>query len=532
MLAHRLKALSVSLLLAFGSASLAQAEEVVRGGDLNMIVSPAPLILTSGPTTAGASIVTSTKIFDGLVNYDFDLNPQPQLAKSWEVSPDGLKITFHLRDGVLWHDGKPFTSKDVAWSAMNVWKALNPRGRTIFGQLQEVQTPDDHTAVFILNKPSPGMMKSLAADQAQILPAHLYEGTDVLTNPYNLKPVGTGPFKFVSFKPGESLVLTRNENYWDKGKPYLDKVVFRFINDPATVSAAMESGNADLVQQSLIPLADLDRFKESGKFNISTKGYETKNEVEMSEFNLDDPILKNLKVRQAIAHAIDRQWIRDNIFFGYGEPADTPIHNSLKAFHATDGVPRYDFDPALAQKLLDEAGYKPDSNGVRFKLIIDPLPYGDFQNQIAAYMREALRQVGIDVTVRNQDFAGWVKRVYTDRDFQMTINDMDGGSDPTIGTHRSFWSPSFKIGVGFSNGAHYNSPQMDAILDAASSELDPQKRKADYLDFQRLAMTDLPVLPLIAVSHVTVSNKRVHNHTINGQGAGGSNFATVWLATK
>ncbi|MEE3662053.1 ABC transporter substrate-binding protein [Brenneria sp. g21c3] len=531
MLPHKITALSASLLLTISSySSFIFAEEPVKGGTLDMIVSPAPQILTSGPTTAGASIVTSTKIFDGLVSYDFDLNPQPKLATRWEISPDGLKITFHLRKDVHWHDGQAFTAKDVAYSALNVWKVHNPRGRTIFGQLSDVQTPDPYTAVFILSKPAPGILKSLGADQAQVLPAHLYEGKDVLTNPYNLKPVGTGPFKFSSFTPGADLVLVRNPDYWDQGKPYLDKVVFRFISDPATVAAALESGSAQLAQQSLIPLADLPRLKASGRFTITTKGYETKNEVELAEFNLDDPVLSNQKVRQAIAHAIDRNWIRDNIFFGYGQPADTPIHTSLTELHSTDGVPQYPYDIEKAKKLLDEAGYKPGAGGVRFKLTIDPLPYGDFQNQIAAYAREALKQVGIDVTVRTQDFAGWVKRVYTDRDFQMTINDMDGGSDPTVGTHRSYWSQSFKIGVGFSNGAHYINPQMDAILEAAASEIDPAKRKQHYLAFQRLAMTELPVLPLISVEHVTVASNKVHNHTVNAHGAGGSNFASVWLS--
>lgn len=509
-------------------STTAFAEEPVRGGTLTMIISPSPQVLNSAITTGGAEQVVSTKMFDSLLTYDYDLNPKPQLATSWNVSPDGLKVTFHLRKGVHWHDGKDFTSKDVAWTTMNVWKVYNGRGRTIFGNVTDVQTPDPYTAVFILSKPSPGMMKSLASQQAQILPAHLYEGTDVLTNPHNLKPVGTGPFKFVSFTPGDSLVLKRNPDYWDKGKPYLDKIVFRFIADPATVSNSLDAGDAQIVNQSLISMSDLKHFKDSGKFDITTKGYEFQNDMETAEFNLDDPILKHLKVRQAIAHAINKKWILDNLFFGYGKVAMTPIHNDLTAFYDTDGVPAYDYDPAKAKQLLDEAGYKPDANGVRFKLTIDPLPYGDYQNLVAQYLRQALKAVGIQVTVRSSDFAGWVKRVYTDRDFQMTVNDLTGGGDPTIGTQRTFWSKSFKPGVGFSNGSHYINPAMDKILENAATEMDPAKRKKDYLDFQRLAMADLPVLPIIAMESVTVASKKVHNHTIDAHSTFG-NFATVYL---
>ncbi|MEI4472398.1 ABC transporter substrate-binding protein [Frigidibacter sp. MR17.24] len=498
-----------------------------EGGTLTFVISPSPQILTSAMTTSGAEQVVSSKISDSLFTYDFDMTIQPQLAESFEVSDDGLQVTFNLRQGVKWHDGTPFTSKDVAYTCMQVWKVLHGRGRTIFGNVTEVQTPDDHTAVFVMSKPSPGMLKSLAAQQTQLLPAHLYEGTDPMTNPYNLKPVGTGPFKFVSFVAGDNLVLEKNPDYWDENKPHIDTLVFRFVSDPATVTAGLESGEFDLVNQSLLPKPDLPRLKESGKFDITTKGYEFQNEVQMIEFNLDDPVMSNPKVRKAIAMAIDKQWIVDNVFFGYGKAAETPLHYQLSALYDTDGVPKYDYDPMGAVALLEEAGYPRGT----LELTVDPLPYGEYQNMTANYMREAFRAIGVKLTVRNEDFAGFVKRVYTDRDFQFTVNLLTGGSDPTIGTHRTFWSQSFKPGVGFSNGSHYVSAEMDKIIEAASAEMDEAKRKELYHQFQVLAMTDLPVLPIVAVESVTVANKRVHNHTINAHGTY-ANFAEVWLDPK
>ncbi|MET3792913.1 ABC transporter substrate-binding protein [Aquamicrobium terrae] len=506
----------------------ALAEEPVRGGEATFLMSPAPQVLTSAMTTAGAEQVVSAKISDSLFTYDFNLNPQPLLAESYEVSDDGLRVTFHLRKGVKWHDGVEFTSEDLAYTTMEVWKVLHGRGRTIFANVESVETPDKHTAVFVMRRPSPGMLKSLAAQYAQILPAHIYKGTDPLTNPANLKPIGTGPFRFVSFQPGDNLVLERNPDYWDEGKPYLDKLIFRFIPDPATRAAALESGDAHIVPQNLIPMADLERLEASGEFDVTTKGYEFLNEMEMIEFNLDDDVMKDIRVRKAIAHAIDRQWIVDNILFGYGQPATTPLHHQLTELHDDTGVPQYEYDPEKSKALLEEAGYKADANGVRLKLVVDPLPYGDHQQHIGAYMREAMREVGIDLEVRAQDFAGFVKRVYTDRDFQFTVNLLTGGSDPTVGTQRTFWGPSFKIGVGFSNGSHYENPEMDKILEDAAAEMDPAKRKELYHQFQKLAMEDLPAFPLVAVESTTTASKRLKNHSIDANGTY-SNFAEVWL---
>lgn len=522
-----LSSLSTIAVASFSQGAIALEAAQSNGGTLTFVISPSPQILTSAMTTSGAEQVVSSKISDSLFTYDFDMNIQPQLAESHEVSEDGLRVTFNLRQGVKWHDGEPFTSRDVAYTCMEVWKVLHGRGRTIFKDVTEVETPDEHTAVFVMASPSPGMLKSLAAQQTQLLPAHLYEGTDPMTNPYNLEPVGTGPFRFVSFVAGDNLVLEKNPDYWDENKPHIDTLVFRFVSDPATVTAGLESGEFDLVNQSLLPKPDIPRLKESGNFDITTAGYEFQNEVQMIEFNLDDPIMSDPKVRQALAFAIDKQWLTDNVFFGYGKPANTPLHYQLTQLYDETDVPRYDYDPMRAVELLEEAGYPRGT----LELTVDPLPYGEYQNMTANYLREAFRAIGVTLTVRNEDFAGFVKRVYTDRDFQFTVNLLTGGSDPTIGTHRTFWSESFQQGVGFSNGSHYMSDEMDAILEAASAEMDEEIRIGLYHDFQKLAMTDLPALPLVAVESVTVANKRVHNHTINAHGTY-ANFAEVWVDPK
>ena len=517
---------SISTLAAatFMRPVFAQEAAATTGGTLTVAWAPSPQILTSAMSTNGAEQFVSAKISDSLFTYDYEMNIQPQLALGYEASEDGKRITFKLREGVKWHDGHPFSSKDVAYTCMEVWKVLHGRGRTIFGNVEAVETPDDHTAVFVLNAPAPGMLKALAAQQTQLLPAHLYEGTDPLTNEWNLKGMGTGPYRVVSFTPGDNLVLEKNPDYWDQGKPYLDKVVFRFINDPATVAAGLESGDFDLVTQSHVPLADVPRLQETGNFDITTEGYSFQNEMITIEFNLDDPIMANPKVRQAFAHAIDKQWLIDNLFFGWGKPALSPLHHAVKQYYTTEGVAAYDYDPMRAVELLEEAGYPRGT----LELTVDPLPFGEDQNLVANYMREAFRAIGVTLNVRAQDFPGFVKRIYTDRDFQFTINKLTGGSDPTIGTHRTYWSKSFAKGVGFSNGSHYVSEEMDAIIEGASAEMDAEKRKELYHQFQVVAMRDLPALPLVAVETLTIANKRVKNHTFNAHGAYG-NYADIWV---
>lgn len=173
-------------------------EAPVRGGQLIVGQFPEPAVLTSGINTAGPTANISGKIFDGLLTYDFDFRPKPQLATAWEVSPDGRTIRFTLRPGVTWHDGHPFTSADVAFSVTEIWRKYHARGRSTFANVTSVETPDPLQVVLDLSQPAPFILNALVATESQVLPRHLYEGTDILANPHNIAPIGTGPFRFAS----------------------------------------------------------------------------------------------------------------------------------------------------------------------------------------------------------------------------------------------------------------------------------------------------------------------------------------------
>ncbi len=519
----------VALILGLWSVAYAHSAqaEPQHGGTLTFAANPEPPMLTSALSTAGPIQWISGKIFDGLVSYDFDLDPVPELATSWVVSEDGKTITFTLRDGVTWHDGEPFTSADVAYSVMNIWKEIHSRGRNTYANVESVDTPDDLTVVLNLSAPAPYIMNALASIESQILPEHLYAGTDPQTNPANNAPVGTGPFKFGEWERGNFLILERNENYWDQPKPYLDRIIYRFIPDGVARSAALEAGEADMSVLSTVPLPEIQRLGELDHLDLETRGYDYHSITAYLAFNLEKEVLADVRVRQAIAHALDLNIITNVVWLGFGTPATGPFHHNLDKFQ-TDDVTIYPFDLEKAEELLDEASYPRDENGVRFSLSHSYLPFGQQFVSLADYVRQALSKIGIEVETVNQDYGTYVTRVFTDRDFDITTFFANNQSDPTIGVERFYWSGNFKPGVPFSNGAAYQSDEMDAILERTRTEIDTDARRQAFVEMQQLAMKDLPYVPLVWVDMVTVYNTRVKDHTTGALGAY-SNMADTYI---
>ncbi|MGS0897550.1 ABC transporter substrate-binding protein [Burkholderia stagnalis] len=514
---------SLTLALTLITATSAHAQQ--RGGVLTSLIYPEPGQLTTAFDTQLATGVVSTNIFDGLVNYDAAGQPVPSLATSWQTSPNGKTLTFHLRHGVKWHDGAAFTSADVRYSALHVWKQVHPRGRVTFAELQDVQVPDPYTAVFQFAHPSPVVMSALNEMEAPVLPAHLYEGTDVLTNPWNQKPVGTGPFVFEKWQHGDYVVLKRNPAYWDAGKPYLDKLIFRIIPDAGARAAMLESGEAQYAPHSLIALQDLQRLKGES-LKVETRGYAWSSPFLALEINLRNPILKNLKVRQALAHAIDRDGLVKLIWFSLGKPATGPVPSSVSRFYTPD-VTRYAFDPAAADKLLDEAGYPRKANGVRFTLREDYMPFNNFDRS-AQFIKQNLKRVGIDVVVRSQDVAGHLRSVYGTYDYDIDIAQFSSFLDPQVGVDRILWSKAIKPGVPFTNASGYTNSTVDQAIEASQIEGDQATRISDFHTLQKQTMLDLPILPLMELHQFTVYSPKLQgvNTTVDGAF---SSLKNAWL---
>ncbi|MFG1242742.1 ABC transporter substrate-binding protein [Xanthobacter sp. V7C-4] len=489
----------------------AAADGPVRGGTLSIILQPEPVTLTPVANVAQPTQVVAGNVFDGLVTYGFDLKPAPQLAESWEVAPDGLTITFRLHKGVTWHDGKPFTASDVKWSLENVWKTIHPRNKALFENVSAVEIPDDHTVVLKFSKPSLPIFSVLNGVGAPILPKHLYDGTDILNNPYNNKPVGTGPFVFKEWRKGEYLVLERNPAYWDAGKPYLDKLVFRVIPDAAARAAAIEKGEVQYAPFNPVPFRDVERLAALPNLKVETRGYEWLSPVLYFDLNVENPYLKDVRVRQAIAHAVDKAALSKVVWFGYGKPAVSPIPSTLTAFH-DPSVPTYPFDPKKAEALLDEAGFRRGPDGVRFALTHDFLPYGDDYRRTGEFLKQALKRVGIEVAIRAQDSGAFIKRVYADRDFDISSSYNAAFPDPQIGVVREYWSGWLGTKTPWTNGSGYRNAQVDALIEKAAVEGDPQARAAAFRAFQQIVQRDVPTLPLLELKFFTV-------HAANLKGA-------------
>lgn len=490
------------------SATPATADGPVRGGTLVTVIQPEPTSLSSAVNNNYANGSVSANVYDGLLRYDEAMAPQPGLAESWEVSPDGKSITFHLRKGVKWHDGQDFTSADVRFSALESWKKIHARGRVTFTALKDVETPDAYTAIFRLRTPAPVILSALNAAESQVLPKHLYENGEILKNPHNNAPIGTGPYVFKEWKKGQYIVLERNPNYWEAGKPYLDSIIFRVIPDAASRAAALETGEVQYAPFTAVPLSDVPRLRNDPNLAVETRGYAFQSHVFLIDFNLSSPVISDVRVRRAIAHAIDRKGLIDTVWYGLGNPAISPIPSQLARFHNPD-VPRYDFNPALAEKLLDEAGYPRKEGGIRFRFSQDYLPFGEVYKYAGEYVRDNLKKVGIDLVLRGQDYPSWTKRVYTDYDFDTDTNTIAIMMDPEMGLPRLLLSTNHIRGVPASNNSGYNNPEADRVIKALQVEPDATKRKALFGELQSIAMTDLPILPLTEMRHVTIYNRKL-----------------------
>ncbi|WP_331317375.1 ABC transporter substrate-binding protein [Methylobacterium mesophilicum] len=513
------------------AASGARAAEPKRGGTMVMIVHPEPSTLAHYAVSAGNIPPIATQVYEGLCTYDWDQNPQPNLAKSWEVAPDGKTITFKLQDGVTFHNGKPFTSADVQYSFMEILKKYNPIAPVMLAELVAVDTPDPMTAVLRLANPAPYIMKALSGRDLPILCRSVFEGTDVLQNPSANKPIGTGPFKFTSWERGQFVRLDRNEKYWKPGLPYLNRIVARFIPDAATRSAAMEAGEAHFAGYSAVNYADLARMKTNPILDLTTKGYEMTPAQSVLELNGRHPQLQKKDVRQAIAYAIDRKVILKDVMFGYGQPATGPLSRKFKtAGLYTDDVRQYDVPDRLdiANRLLDGAGAPRGPDGTRFALHLEVNSFGEQWLRQAEYLKQALAIVGIAVTLRSEDTATWLRRVYTNYDYDLNEPFLSQGVDPVYGLNKQFLTSQIRKGVTFVNDTFYSNPEIDRMLGAGAREPDAEKRAALYKKVQQILAEDSPMIWLIDVQYVSVFNRRLKDHTTGPLGTQQA-FERAWM---
>ncbi len=505
-----------------------QAEK--SGGTMVFLVQPEPPTMAGYVSTSGPIGLLAPKIYEGLFDYDNDGKMIPVLAESYEMSSDGKTVTFKLRKGVKWHDGEPFTSEDVQFTIMDVLKKVHPRGPNSFKEVSSIDTPDDHTAIFNLDNPAPYMMRAFAGYESPIVPKHHLEGKDLKSAPLGNSPIGTGPFVFNEWKKGQYIRLDKNENYWGDNGPYLDRIVGRFVPDASTRTAAMENGEVLYAAYNAVPNIDAVRLKERNDIDVTTDGYSMINPMALLEFNTKEGPFTDAAVRRAISTAIDRRFMIDTIFFGYGKPATSALSSNFKATGLHAEMPNYpaNGDAAAANKILDDAGYAKDSDGVRIKGVLDLIPYGEDWRRGGEYLKQALGDIGIQVELRYEDVPTWLKRIYHNYDFQMNLNYFYQLADPVLGVHRHYGTNMIRKGTHFVNSSRYSNPKLDDLLRQGMTQPDPTKRAAVYKDIQSILAEDMPVVNLFELEFLTVYNTKLKDAYGSAMGAYAS-FGDAWL---
>jgi len=488
---------------AFNSAILATALIVIAACRQNReIAQPVTLVvsLTGDPgplnpavTTSGNTHPVTDQIFNGLVGLDESLQPVPELAESWRIEDSGRVYRFVLRKDVSWHDGRAFTSADVKFTFEEALLKYHSRTRAALTDLvSAIETPGPHEVVFRLKRPYGPLLQRLDVVEASIIPKHAFVGEDLLSGAPTRRPIGTGPFKFVSYAPADRVVLEKNASYFRRGLPGVDRLVFRIMPNAATSVAALEQGEIDYVGSVAGP--DLERLRHTQGIAVVAGSGGSGGSICQDVLipNLSRPPLGDVRVRRAIMAALDRPFVVDRVYFGQGRPATGPISHLL-AWAYTPDVRQYPHDTAVAERWLDEAGLRRARGGERFAVTFT---HANTQQRFAQAVREQLKGVGVTVNLQTLDFNAAVDRVFVKKDFDLGMASYCNGADPDIGVRRVYVSSN--IGpLPFSNGAGYHNDRVDRLFDEAAELVDRESRRARYAQIQRILADEVPYFWII-----------------------------------
>jgi peptide/nickel transport system substrate-binding protein len=498
---------AVVVLVAVLACATAQAQETpVRGGTLVVAISADPGHLNPAITTSGATHTAAELIYNGLLGRDERGDAVPDLAESWTVEQGGAVYRFRLRDGVTWHDGTRFTSGDVKFTFDEVLLKFHARTKaSMGGVLAGIEAPDDRTVVFRFKQPYAPLLQQLDATEAPIVARHVYQGSDPQTNPANAAPIGTGSFKFVAYRKGAEIRLTRNPGYFKRGLPYLDEIVMRVIPDAGTQVLALENGEVDFLWG--VPGPQQIRLQADNRFRMAQTSFHPggSNCIMTVSFNLDRPILKDVRVRRAIALALDRDAFLRQILFGEGKVAMAPISSEIPWAH-TRGLGLPAFDRAEAERLLHAAGWKKEREGARVargvagvtdgtRLAMEFLHFPTFA-KYGELMRQHLGAVGVEVTQRPLEPTVFAPTVFKDRAFDTNVISYCNGADPEIGVRRMYHSS--QIGPApFTNAAGYRNDRVDTLFDQGARTVDRDRRTPIYRQIQEILVHELPYVWLV-----------------------------------
>jgi peptide/nickel transport system substrate-binding protein len=465
------------------------------------------MIIESSPTNLDPRVGIDAQseridalIFDDLLDRDEHLNVKPALAQSWDI-PDPLRYVFHLHHGVKFHDGRPLTSRDVKWTFDSLLQGKIHSTRAAAYQLVDhIDAPDDYTVVFHLKEPFATLLWNLSDGAMGIVP---YGELDSMTR----HPVGSGPFRFVSAEQDKDVVIERNDDYWGE-KPHVQRVRFAVVPDTTTRALELRKGSADIESNALTSDMILALQKEPQlavqRGPGTVLGY--------IAFNMRDPILKDERVRQALAYAIDRRPMVQYLLRGFARLADSVLPPESWAYNGD--VPHYVYNPEKARQLLDAAGYRA-TNGVRFHITMKTSTE-EGTRLLAAVLQQQLRDVGIALDIRTYEFATFFADV-THGEFQIySLRWVGGNGDPDI---FEYVFSSAKLPPHGANRSYYENPRVDALIDQARRELDQNVRKQLYAEIQVILAQQLPYIDLWYFDNVVVHSRRIRDVALSSSGS-------------
>jgi peptide/nickel transport system substrate-binding protein len=438
-------------------------------------------------------------IFDDLLSRGNDLNVAPGLAERWDI-PDPHTYVFHLHRGVKFHDGHPLTSRDVKWTFDSLLHGtIRSTKAAVYRFVDHIDAPDDATVIFHMKEQDATLLWNLSDGAIGIVP----DGSgDEMTR----HPIGSGPFRFVSAETDREVVIERNDEYWG-GPPKLARVLFAVVPDATTEALELRKGSGDVAINSLTPDTVFTLARDPNLEVERTAG----TRLAYLGFNVRDPILKDARVRQAIAYALDRRPMIEYLWRGQAEPARSILPPQSWAYNGA--VPNYDHDLDKANHLLDSANY-PKVDGVRFHITMKTSTDENTRLMVAV-MQQQLREAGIALDIRSFEFATFFADVQHGA-FQMYgLRWIGGNEDPDI---FEYAFDSAKFPPNGANRGYYSNPKVDALIDKARREIDPNVRKPLYADVQRILADDLPYINLWYLDNVVVHTRRVRDLKLNPAG--------------
>ncbi|MFF2448512.1 ABC transporter substrate-binding protein [Neobacillus sp. NPDC058068] len=459
-------------------------------------------------TTEGEAYKVTINIYETLLNYgDQDTTINPGLAEKWDVSDDYLKYTFHLRKGVKFHDGTDFNADAVVYN-FNRWMNGNDEQfpyYSMFGGykkdeghvIKEVKAVDENTVEFDLKRPQAPFLKNIAMSAFGIAsPAAIEKYGDDFRN----NPVGTGPFKFVEWKQNDKIVLEKNPDYWQKGLPKLNKLIFRVIPENAARLNALAKGEIDVMDG--LNNSDEDTVKNNPDLQVIER---PSNNIGYIGLNTTKKPLDNKLVRQAINHAVDKKTIIDAFYGGKALPAKNPLPPSIEGYN--DAIEEYTYDLEKAKALLKEAGVE---KGFEIDLWAMPVarPYMPEAQKVAEVIQESLSKIGIKANIQSVDWATYLEKARKGEFGIFMLGWTGDNGDPD----NFIYTLLDKDSIGSNNYAQYSNDELHDILIEAQTEADQAKRNELYKKAQEIIHEDAPWVPLVHSTPLLAAAKDVQNY--------------------